>query len=70
MLAIRGVQTQAGRFNALHIRQRTLTNSGASTTLDLFFVPSIGVVRYVTQDGILVDLIEKNSSYRSDSVSP
>ncbi len=60
MLAIRGVQTQAGRFNALHIRQRTLTNSGASTTLDLFFVPSIGVVRYVTQDGTLVDLIEKN----------
>ena len=60
VLAIRGVQTQAGRFNALHIRQRTLTNSGASTTLDLFFVPSIGVVRYVTEDGTLVDLIEKN----------
>ena len=60
VLAIRGVQTPAGRFNALHIQQRTLTNSGASTTLDLFFVPSVGVVRYITQDGTIVDLIEKN----------
>lgn len=60
VLAVRGVQTPAGRFNALHIQQRTLTNSGASTTLDLFFVPGVGVVRYVTQDGTIVDLIEKN----------
>jgi hypothetical protein len=60
VLAVRGVQTPAGRFNALHIQQRTLTNSGASTTLDLFFVPSVGVVRYITQDGTVVDLIEKN----------
>lgn len=58
VLGLRGVQTTAGRFNALQIRQRTLTSSGASTVLDVFFVPGVGVVRFVTQDGTVIDLIE------------
>lgn len=60
VLGMRGVRTSAGRFNALQIRQQTLTSSGARTVLDLFFVPTVGVVRFVTQDGTVVDLIEKN----------
>lgn len=60
VLGIRGVQTLAGRFNALHIRQQTLTGSGAETVLELFFVPTVGVVRWITQDGTQFDLIEKN----------
>jgi hypothetical protein len=60
VLGIRGVQTPAGRFNALHIRQQTLTSSGAQTLLELFFVPTVGVVRWITQDGSQYDLIEKN----------
>ncbi len=60
VVAIRGVRTGAGTFNALQIRQRTLTDSGADTAIDLFFVPSVGVVRYVTQDGTVIDLIDKN----------
>ncbi len=60
VLAIRGINTPAGRFNALQIRQQTITSSGAQTILDLYFVPSIGVVRWVTQDGTNIDLIEKN----------
>lgn len=60
VLGMRGVRTAAGRFNALQIRQQTLTSSGARTTLDLFFVPTVGVVRFVTQDGTVVDLIERN----------
>ena len=60
MLAIRGVKTPAGRFNALQIRQQTVTSNGARTVMDLFFVPSVGVVRFVTQDGTTVDLIDKN----------
>lgn len=60
VLAVRGVQTQAGRFNALHIRQQTITSSGAQTVLDLFFVPSVGIVRWLTQDGTSIDLIDKN----------
>jgi len=59
VLGLRGIQTPAGRFNALQVRQRTLTSTGASTLLDLFFVPGVGVVRFVTQDGTLVDLIER-----------
>ncbi|HKI57005.1 MAG TPA: hypothetical protein VKB31_07615 [Trueperaceae bacterium] len=60
VLAIRGVKTSAGRFNALQIRQQTVTSNGARTVMDLFFVPSVGVVRFVTQDGTTVDLIDKN----------
>ena len=59
VLGVRGIQTPAGRFNALQVRQRTLTSSGASTVLDLFFVPSVGVVRFLTQDGSVIDLIER-----------
>jgi hypothetical protein len=60
VLGVRGVQTQAGRFNALQIRQQTVTSTGGQTVSDLFFVPSIGTVRWVTQDGTVIDLIEKN----------
>lgn len=59
VIGVRGIQTPAGRFNALQVRQRTLTSSGASTMLDLFFVPGVGVVRFVALDGSVIDLIER-----------
>lgn len=58
VIGLQGVRTLAGRFNALHIRQTTLTSSGGRTVLDVFFVPTVGVVRFVTQDGTQIDLIE------------
>jgi hypothetical protein len=58
VIGLQGVRTPAGRFNALHLRQTTLTSSGARTVLDLFFVPTVGVVRFITQDGTQIDLIE------------
>jgi hypothetical protein len=58
VIGLQGVRTPAGRFNALHLRQTTLTSSGGRTVLDLFFVPTVGVVRFVTQDGTQIDLIE------------
>lgn len=60
VVAVRGVSTPAGRFNALQIRQITTTSSGAETHLDLYFVPSVGVVRFVTDDGTTIDLIDRN----------
>lgn len=60
VLGPQGVQTPAGRFNALRIRQTTLTSSGGRTTLDVYFVPSVGVVRFMTEDGTAIDLIERN----------
>ena len=60
VMGMRGVRTDAGRFNALQVRQRTFTNTGAQTTLDLYVVPGVGVVRFVTEDGTTVDLVEKN----------
>ena len=59
VLGLSGVRTPAGRFNALRIRQTTLTSSGGRTVLELFFVPTVGVVRFVTQDGTQIDLIER-----------
>lgn len=60
VLGFQGVRTKAGRFNALQLRQTTLTSNGAKTFLDAFFVPSVGVVRFVTEDGTMIDLIDKN----------
>jgi hypothetical protein len=60
VVGVRGVETPAGRFNALQILQRTSTSTGARTELTLYFVPTVGVVRWVTQDGTVIDLIEKN----------
>jgi hypothetical protein len=59
VVGLRGVQTPAGRFNALQIRQRTLTSTGGQTLLDLFLVPGVGIVRFVTEDGTVIDLIER-----------
>ena len=58
VLGSQGIQTPAGRFNALRIRQTTRTSSGGRTVLEIYFVPSVGVVRFVTQDGTSIDLIE------------
>lgn len=60
VLGLRGVRTSAGRFNAFQVRQVTLTSSGARTVLDLFFVPTVGIVRFVSEDGTVTDLIERN----------
>ena len=59
VLGLLGVATPAGRFNALHLRQTTLTSTGGRTILDLFYVPTVGIVRFVTQDGTTIDLIER-----------
>ena len=60
VLGLQGIQTAAGRFNAFQVRQVTLTSSGARTVLDMYFVPTVGIVRFVSQDGTTVDLIERN----------
>ena len=60
VLGLRGVATPAGRFNALQIRQTTLTSTGGQTVLDIYFVPTVGIVRFQTQDGTVIDLIEKS----------
>lgn len=60
VLGLSGIRTPAGRFNALQIRQVTTTSSGARTQLDLYFVPSVGAVRFVTNDGSEIDLIDVN----------
>lgn len=55
-----GIKTPVGRFNTLVIRQSTVTSSGGQTTLHLYFVPAVGIVRFVQADGVVVDLVDKN----------
>ncbi|HEX2863198.1 MAG TPA: hypothetical protein VHN99_01410 [Deinococcales bacterium] len=56
VIAQEGVSVPAGRFNALVIRSSVTTSTGAASVADAYFVPGIGTVRYVTQDGSKVDL--------------
>lgn len=56
----RGVDAPAGRWNAFVIRQVTETASGGRTVVQLYFVPEIGIVRYVLEDGTVINLLEKN----------
>ena len=57
VIAAEGVSVQGGRFNALVIRSSVTTSTGAASVSDAYFVPGVGTVRYVTQDGSKVDLI-------------
>ena len=59
VVAFRGLATDAGRCNALHLRQTTLTSNGGRVLLDLFLVPTVGIVRFVTADGTTLDLTER-----------
>ncbi len=60
VVGVGGVATPSGRFNALQIRQTTLTSNGGQTVLQLYLVPGVGVVRFQTQDGTVIDLIDKS----------
>jgi len=55
---VQGVRTPAGAFNALVIRQSVITSTGGASVVTLFFVPSVGTVRYLTAEGGSIDLIE------------
>ncbi len=50
-----GVKVKAGRFNAFIINSQAVSAAGTSSN-DLYFVPSIGTVKYVYQDGTVVTL--------------
>jgi hypothetical protein len=54
-----GVVTPAGRFNALVVQNTVATSSGATTVQNFYFVPGVGIVRIVTQDGGVVDLVSR-----------
>lgn len=49
------LRLQAGNFNALAIRTDTITG-GKVSSQTAYFVPTLGIVRYQTADGSVVDL--------------
>lgn len=59
ILSSEGISVKGGRFNAFVIRQSVSTSSGGRSVSDLYFVPGIGTVRYVTADGTAVDLVSR-----------
>ncbi len=58
VLGVAGVRVPAGRFNAFRIQTRLRAEGGAESVVDLYFVPGVGVVRYATADGGVIDLVE------------
>ena len=59
ILSSEGISVKGGRFNAFVIRQSVSTSSGGRGISDLYFVPGVGTVRYVTADGTAVDLVSR-----------
>ena len=58
VLGLEGVVVKAGRFNAFRIRSTLVTVGGTRSVVDYYFVPGVGVVRYATADGGVIDLVE------------
>ena len=59
VIAIQGVVTGAGRFNAMVVRQTASTDTGGTSLTDTYFVPGVGTVRIVGGDGSTVDLVKR-----------
>ena len=55
---VEGVEVPFGRFNAYRLRLVYTTERGGASLLELFLVPGLGVVRYLT-GGKAVDLVRK-----------
>ena len=60
VIGVQGIKTESGRYNALIIRQQTFTDTGGQTALDVYFVPGIGIVRFSSSDGDVIDLVDKS----------
>ena len=52
-----GVKVKAGRFNAFIVNSQVTTAQGSTSSNDLYFVPSVGTVKYVYQDGSTIELV-------------
>lgn len=55
---VEGVEVPFGRFNAYRLRLVYTTERGGASLMELFLVPGLGVVRYLT-GGKAVDLVRK-----------
>ncbi|MGQ9753219.1 MAG: hypothetical protein ACUVQD_00890 [Thermaceae bacterium] len=55
---VEGVEVPYGRFNAYRLRLAYTTEKGGVSLLELYLVPGVGVVRYLS-GGKSVDLIQK-----------
>jgi hypothetical protein len=54
-----GVKVKPGRFNAFIIRNTFYQPDGSSNTSDIYFVPTIGTVKTVYDDGSSVELVSR-----------
>ena len=58
VVGIKGVSVPAGRFNAFVIENRMRAEGGSESLVFIYFVPGVGVVRYLSPDGAVIDLVE------------
>lgn len=60
IVATQAIEIPVGRFNAWVIHQNSFNNKGVQNVLELYFVPTIGIVRFQTMDGGTVNLVNTN----------
>lgn len=56
VLKVEGINTPVGRFNAFVVRSSLSTDTGGGSVVDMYFVPGVGVVRYATPGGEIINL--------------
>jgi len=56
VLGVEGVRVPLGAYNAFKIRSLMVGPSGSENEVILYFVPGLGVVRYATPEGGVIDL--------------
>lgn len=59
VLSQEGIVNSAGRYNALVIRTDISTSSNQSSSMQSYFVPSVGTVRYLSGNGDSIDLLRR-----------
>ncbi|MBZ9711761.1 hypothetical protein [Deinococcus multiflagellatus] len=57
VVGVAPLRTSAGAYNTLKIRTET-TAAGKLSVQTTYFVPTVGVVRYETADGSVIDLVK------------
>jgi hypothetical protein len=60
VVRVEAIKVPAGRYNAYVIRTSTVVDAGGTSVVENYYVPGVGIVRYVSMDGDSIDLIKVN----------
>jgi hypothetical protein len=58
VVRVEAIKVPAGRYNAYVIRTSTVVDAGGTSVVENYYVPGVGIVRYVSVDGDTIDLVK------------